>query len=173
MDTLSHGLWTNIMYKMIPITRNDRKTTLWGIAFGVLPDLISFTPFFAFYFWQLISGAVKFGRPDFEQNALTIYAEQSYNYTHSLVIWLAMFGVVFLIYRKVPWILFGWLLHIVIDIFTHPTFYQTPFLFPISGFKNDYAISWAHPVFMIINYTALLFFYICILPRIKRKTAIA
>lgn len=171
MDTLAHGLWSHVMYKVIPATRNNRKTTLWGIAFGVLPDLVSFTPIFIYFFGQLILGRAQFGRPDLETNILAQYAQHSYNYTHSLAIFSVVFILCWLLLRKFPWVLLGWSLHIVIDIFTHPDFYQTPYLFPLSDVKNTYAVSWAHPVFMIINYSLLLVLYLVIIPRIKAKTS--
>ncbi|MBX4204997.1 MAG: hypothetical protein KW788_02280, partial [Candidatus Doudnabacteria bacterium] len=142
MDILAHGLWTNIMYKSLPATRNDRKTVLWGILFGILPDLISFTPIFVVYFFGLILGraSVRFGPPD-STTALYSYALNSYNYTHSLVIWTAGLLLAWLILRRFPWVSLGWLLHILIDLFTHPDYFRTPFLFPLSNFHNPYAIS--------------------------------
>ncbi len=42
MDILAHALWTNLAYyKKYP---KDVKNRLWAVFFGVLPDLISFTP---------------------------------------------------------------------------------------------------------------------------------
>ncbi|HYE22547.1 MAG TPA: metal-dependent hydrolase, partial [Verrucomicrobiae bacterium] len=144
MDVLAHGLWTNIMYKVIPQTRNNCRTTLWGIAFGVLPDLVSFAPFFLYYLYRILFTGQKFifGPPAFPDNPLFKYASESYNYTHSFVIWLAVAVVVWLFLKRFPWILLGWALHIFIDIFTHTEeFFATPFLFPLSDFKVS-VISW-------------------------------
>jgi hypothetical protein len=170
MDVLAHGLWTNIMYKVIPKTRNDRKTTYWGIAFGVLPDLASFTPVFIFAFYEAIfKGRQLFAGPPTNDNPMFQYAVESYNFTHSFVIWLAVTVLVWLIVRKFPWILLGWVLHIVIDIFSHTeAFFATPFLFPISGFKIS-AVSWAHPIFMTINYGLLIILYVFFIPRITKR----
>ena len=56
----------------------------------------------------------------------------------------------------------AWGLHIVIDFFTHPDFFQTPILFPLSDYKYYGGISWAHPVFMAVNYGALILVYVVI-----------
>jgi membrane-bound metal-dependent hydrolase YbcI (DUF457 family) len=161
------------MYKAIPQTRNKRIITYWGIAFGVLPDLVSFTPVFIYAFYTSLFRHQPFlAGPPGTDNIFFGYASQSYNYTHSLVIWAAVVMIVFALTKKFPWILLGWFLHIFIDIFTHTEqFFATPFLFPLSGFKVS-VISWAHPVFMAINYSSLLVLYFLVLPKIwKPKTS--
>ena len=67
------------------------------------------------------------------------------------------------------WPMLGWALHVLIDIPTHPDFYNTPFLFPLSDFKNTHGVSWAHPVFMAINYGLLIAAYIGIYIYQKKK----
>jgi membrane-bound metal-dependent hydrolase YbcI (DUF457 family) len=172
MDVLAHGLWSNVMYRIIPQTRNHKKHTLWGIAFGVLPDLVAFAPFFADWFWKIITNqaSATFGRPDFAETALTRYAAESYNYTHSFVVFIFFLLIVWVTWKKFPWFLLGWGLHIAVDIFSHSReFYPTPFLFPFSDY-NVNGVSWAHPIFMAINYGLLFIFYIFILPRLFKKS---
>jgi hypothetical protein len=168
MDILAHGLWTNILYRKIPQTRNDRKIIWWGILFGILPDLISFTPVFVYAIWQWGFGGknVRTWPPDVSLGVFR-YAESSYNYTHSFVVWIVVLVLLWSIARKFPWYVLGAFLHILIDLFTHPDFYRTPFLFPISSYRNPYAISWAHPVFMAINYGLLLVIYLFLVPKLK------
>lgn len=169
MDILAHGLWTNIVFRTIPQAR-DRKVLWWGIVFGVLPDLVSFTPVFAYLLFGLLSGFAHAWDDSYILNsAFGRYAETSYNYTHSFVIWAIAFILVWMIFRKLPVVLFGWSLHIAIDLFTHPNFYQTPFLFPISDYRNPYGISWGEPVFMIINYSALFILYLYLVPKWRKK----
>jgi hypothetical protein len=170
MDVLAHSLWTNIMYKTIPTTRGNKKLTLWGIAFGVLPDLFSFVPIFAYGIYaslfmdkSFFSGAPGSDVPFYN------YASESYNYTHSLIIWLAVTLIVWAILKKFPFVLLGWALHIVIDIFSHTDeYFPTPFLFPLSHFKVS-IISWGHPVFMAINYALLVILYIFVIPKLKKR----
>ncbi len=159
------------MYKVIPATRDNKKTTLWGIIFGVLPDFASFTPIFLVYFWNAArSSTWSWGRPEFENLALANLTAELYNYTHSAIIWLVVFFIFWILLKKVPWILLGWGLHIGIDIFTHTKeFYATPFLFPLTDFKIS-VISWGHPVFMAVNYGLLILLYLFVIPKIKAKT---
>ena len=172
MDILAHGLWTNVMYKAIPETRNNRKLTYWGIAFGLLPDLVSFTPVFIYGLYALIfKHQAFFAGPPGPDNPFFNYAVQSYNYTHSIVIWLAATILLWIILKKFPIIMLGWALHIFIDIFSHTeAFFATPFLFPISGFKIS-IVSWAHPVFMLINYSLLIILYLFVIPKIAKRTS--
>jgi hypothetical protein len=171
MDVLAHGLWSHIMYRVIPETRNDKKTRWWGILFGILPDFASFTPIFLVFFYQLFTGSARWSdnRPDFENLPLANLTGELYSYTHSFTVFFLVFGLVWLIKEKFPWALIGWALHISIDIFSHSReFYPTPFLFPLSDMTVN-GIPWSHPVFMVINYGLLFIFYLAVLPRISRK----
>jgi hypothetical protein len=122
----------------------------------MLPDLVSFSPLFIYAFitrsefWDLISKNIW----------VVAYAKESYKYTHSVIIFLAVVLAVYLL-RKKRWPLpmFGWGLHIVLDIFTHKDFYQTPFLFPISNYKFDHGVSWGEPWFMAVNYGTMILVY--------------
>jgi hypothetical protein len=172
MDILAHGLWTNVMFRGLPPTRQSKKAIWWGILFGVLPDLISFSPIFAVLFFNLLTGKQRFASwPPDETMKVFRYAAKSYNYTHSFVTWTVILLIAWVILRKFPWPILGAFLHIIIDLFTHPNFYRTPFLYPLSHIHNPYAISWADPVFMIINYTAIALVYIFVIPYWKRKFA--
>jgi len=173
MDILAHGLWTNVMYKVIPNTQKDRKITRWGIFFGIFPDLFAFTPVFTDVFFRLIffGQRLHFGPP--EDNGQTIpldnLTHHLYNLSHSLVVWALVFALAWLIFRRLPWVLLGWALHICIDIFSHNShFFATPFLWPISNFHVE-GWSWGSPVFMIVNYSLLLILYIFLVPRLKSK----
>lgn len=155
MDIFAHGLWANaIFYKKY---QTDWKNRWWAIAFGVLPDLVSFSPLFIYaflarsQFWDLVSKNAWVAR----------YASESYNYTHSAILFTLIFVIVLLIRRgKVWWPMFGWALHIVIDIFTHKGFYETPFLFPISGYRFDHGVQWGEHWFMALNYGLMIVVYL-------------
>lgn len=176
MDIFAHSLWTNILYRAIPQTRQNRKLARWGIFFGIFPDLFAFTPMFAY----IIFAALFLGRPFFfehPEDSLHLLPLQNltqglYSFSHSLVIWAVVLILVWLIVKKFPFALLGWALHILIDIFSHTSqFYATPFLFPISKFKVS-VISWLTPRFMLINYGLLLVFYLIILPYFRRRFAL-
>lgn len=171
MDVLAHGLWTNVMYKAIPSTRNSGKIILWGILFGMLPDIVSFTPVILVRLYNIIfaNAPATFLTNVFHTYKFSDYAIISYSYTHSILIWLLVVLLIWAMIKKFPWILLGWGLHVAIDIFSHTTdFFAVPFLFPISDFQIS-AISWAHPGFMIVNYFLLLFVYLILLPRLKHS----
>ncbi len=152
MDVFSHALWTNVVY--FPKYRDRLAERLWAVFFGVLPDLLSFTPVILY---ALFSGA-NFPRPPAElQHPLFTYAVESYNFTHSLVIFAVIFIVVTIVRRgKVWWPLLAWAFHIILDIFTHPDFFSTPFLYPLWNYKVRFGLSWAEPYFLAINWIVLL-----------------
>src|SRR3954470_4497513 len=105
MDVLAHSLWTNLMYRAIPTTKNNKRQTYWGIFFGVFPDIVAFTPVWLYIFYDLIfqSGKFKFARPEdggsFPLERLT---HNLYNFSHSLVIWAIIFVIVWAIIKKFP-----------------------------------------------------------------------
>jgi len=166
MDIFAHALWTNVVY--YKNYKNNLKDRLWAVFFGIMPDLISFVPATLYAFFH--SGKDNFVNMSNSQLWVFTWARESYNITHSLVTLALVIAVVLAIRKgKMYWPLLGWGLHIGIDIFTHPSFYQTPFLYPLSGFKNNYAISWSEPVFMLVNYTAIAVLYILIFTVWRRK----
>lgn len=182
MDIIAHTLWTNAVFHFK--YHRQRIMRYWAAFFGVVPDFIGFTPLFVYL---LVSGKFFSGDrfPFQDQSHWTFaFAENAYNYTHSLVIFFIGTFVVNLIYnafryRNNPlnfqfaffWPIFGWALHILIDIPTHPDFYRTPFLFPLSNYRFEHGISWGHPIFMAINYSLLILVYIglYLYERIKYK----
>lgn len=184
MDVLAHTLWTNVVFRAK--YKDQRRLRYLAVFFGVAPDFVGFTPIVVYAFYKaIINGQLpKIGQSLFLGTDWTArFAVEAYNYTHSLVVFLVCFLLVMLVGNLIKywkdsinykfwffWPMLGWPFHILIDIFTHPSFYQTPFLFPISGFKNHYAISWADPIFMIVNYSciALVYFGIFYFQRKKR-----
>lgn len=168
MDIFAHGLWTNLAYTKK--YKTDIQSRLWAVFFGVMPDLISFTP--ATIYSLLFHPKFDMAAALYSQNGVFTWARESYNYTHSLVTF-ALAVVIVLIIRKgkMYWPLLGWALHIFIDIFTHPDFYSTPFLYPLSNFKNHYGISWANPYFMAVNYGSLAVLYILWFTLWRKKKA--
>jgi membrane-bound metal-dependent hydrolase YbcI (DUF457 family) len=181
MDVLAHTLWTNAVFHFK--YARERRLRYLAAFFGVLPDLIGFTPIFLYI---VFSGTIFRTKPPYFQvnNWTAGFAEHAYNYTHSMVVFLALFAVVLLVgnlyqyFSKKAlyrfwffWPMLGWALHIVIDFFTHPNFYSTPILFPVSGYKFHGGISWAEPIFMLINYSLIIAVYVVLHYRSKRIRA--
>lgn len=173
MDILAHTLWTNAVF----YTRyaRDKRQRYWAAFFGVMPDFIAFTPVFVYMIVEklFLHRATLNYLTGFEHpTGIYDFTYQAYNYSHSLIV----FGIAFVAIwagrrGKVYWPMLGWALHIVIDIFTHPDFFRTPFLYPLSGFKNAHAISWADPSFMVINYVCIVIVYLIIRRYRKRRLA--
>ena len=159
MDILAHGLWTNAVFYLK--YKRDKKQRLLAVLFGVLPDIVSFTPLVIY----IIFTGVRFSPGLFQGQHFWPfdYAVQSYNFTHSAIIFALVMLIITIIRKgKAYWPLWGWGFHIAIDIFTHPNFFSTPFLYPLSNYRNYYAIRWTHPVFMLINYALIVIVYVII-----------
>lgn len=156
MDVFAHTLWTNAVFHLK--YKQERRLRYIAATFGALPDLVGFLPLTVFMFLQGI---------DFDPNTFYTsshwtyqYASQAYNYTHSLVIFAAA-TLLFMLLRKgkLYWPMLAWGLHILLDIPTHPDFFHTPFLYPLSDYQYAGGVSWAHPVFMLVNYGLLAIIY--------------
>src|SRR3989338_3175452 len=173
MDIFAHTLWANAAAMGAnAVAENGNKNKKkkfhmhvgWTAFFGVAPDLFAFAiPFALRFFGVLFSGnafSSLLHRPPVEggefQNGFNL-AHNLYQYSHSLVIWVLVFALVWAFYKRPRYELLGWALHILIDIPTHVlAFFPTPFLFPISDYKFPYGIQWSNYSFMIVNYGLLL-----------------
>jgi len=228
MDIIAHGLWTNVVFhphtkrlakRLFGIKnssskgdgpnrkssfgkgvgkehRKEKLQRLVAVLFGILPDLVSFVPVTLF---------VLVSHQNFSSRLLASnfwvfhYAAASYDFTHSIIIFLVvmvivtvirgifsanvsdgdnlsfvkksdlLFNIKFWLKRGIYWPMWGWALHILIDIPTHKNFYETPFLFPLSSYKFGNGIRWANPSFMILNYGALILIYLFWFLRIKKR----
>ena len=168
MDIFAHGLWAGAADKAVNKKAKKPLNVRLAAFWGVFPDLFAFTSGFVWLFGNLIFGDMSFAdlpRPgEIEpapQDTLPIFRLTSmlYSTSHSAIIFLIVFGVVFLIFRRPIWELGGWFIHILLDIPTHSyQFYPTPFLWPLSGWKFD-GFSWGTPWFLILNYSAIIIVY--------------
>ncbi|MCR4323242.1 MAG: hypothetical protein NUV61_04110 [Candidatus Azambacteria bacterium] len=168
MDVFSHGLWAGAVGRGIGQV-GGKKLSMWrAAAWGVFPDVVAFAPWFVWFFWNIALGTMTVAdlpRPEAVEPAvrdtLPIFRITSllYSVSHSLVLFFLVSVVVVLIMRRVPWVMGGWLLHILMDIPTHSyQFYPTPFLWPLSEWKFD-GFSWGTPWFIIVNYSTLAIIY--------------
>ena len=162
MDIFAHTLWTNAAARGAN-KLSDKKgkkfhiNVAWTAFFGVFPDLFAFTIPFVIRFYKTIFGGENFLEFHGVQGDGFDLAHNLYNYSHSLVILTSVFLIVWIIYKRPRYELLGWALHILIDIPSHViSFYPTPFLFPISGYRFPYGVQWSNQWYMIINYCALL-----------------
>jgi hypothetical protein len=154
MDTLAHGLWGGALF-----LRRPRREFFAAMFLGMTPDLLSFGIFHATHpGWisRRIMGEIS-GPPDLA--TLPAYVFHTYNITHSLIVWAAVFVLLWLIRKKPAWIVAAGILHILCDIPTHTqSYFPTPFIWPFpTPFVNG--IPWSTPGFMIVNYMAIAVVY--------------
>ncbi len=181
MDIISHGLWTGAIAK---VANKKRKKTLnfWmAVWWGVFPDLFAFTIPFLGLLWNFtfqsvnladIPGPSATEPPPSDTLWIFQLATSLYNVSHSAVIFLIVFGLVWLVLKRPIWEMSAWFLHILMDIFTHSyRFFPTPVFWPLFGWKFD-GISWANPRFLAINYVALILLYLWFFIIKKRKNAL-
>ncbi len=164
MDVLAHTLWTNAgaRFGNKIAEKKGKKFRLhigWTAFWGVIPDFFAFTTSFVIILYKIIFTGQTFG--NFRENSRIIegfdLSSYLYQFSHSIIIWVLVFVLVWLISRRPRYEMLGWLLHILIDIPSHSIgFYSTPFLFPISEYHFPYGISWANKWYMIVNYSSLL-----------------
>ena len=177
MDIISHGLWMGAGAKVIN-KKINKPLNFWAAAWwGVFPDLFAFTIPFLGLLWNLSFNGVNLadipGPSQTEppsQDTLWIFrlATSLYNVSHSAVIFLIVFGLVWLVFKRPVWEMSAWLLHIAMDIFTHSyRFFPTPVFWPLFGWKFN-GISWANPWFLAVNYFLLALVYF-LLRRVKSE----
>ena len=166
MDVFAHILWVAALFKALNQKYKLKYNLAWAGFWGVFPDLFAFIPLFAWRFYhRLVLGETIPFRGPIEPsatNALPIHSltHGLYSLSHSAIIFFIVFVMVWKVWKyygkPMPWVIGGWLAHILLDIPTHSyRFYPTPFLWPISEWKFN-GISWATPWFMLVNYTALV-----------------
>lgn len=176
MDIISHALWAAAAAKGAQ-PKIKRKLNLWIVAlWGAFPDLFAFTIPFIWMGVELISGRASTFRFHPEGNEppsselLPIYnlASSLYNISHSLFVFALAAGLAWLLLRRVPWEMGGWLLHLLMDIPTHTyAFFATPIFWPFSGYKFS-GIQWAQWWFLILDYSALLLVFYLLRKRDKK-----
>ena len=149
MDTLSHGLWAYALMYFI-----NKPYAWFAFLFGVFPDLVTFGPFFIY---RIFTADFKIGKP--ELSTIPKYVFFMYKLTHSLFILFLVALIIYLLLHKIPWYLFGWLLHILIDIPLHTEdFFPVKLLYPISDFYIN-GVSWSSLWYAVINFPLLATVY--------------
>ena len=142
MDVVAHGLWGGAFF-------GRKSKAQWRAAalVGSAPDVIAFGPF-------LVSQIGSNSWVNFPP-----YVHQSYDVTHSLVVWATVTCLVWLFRKSFPWILCPWALHVLCDIPFHSIdFFPTPYLWPLSTpFHNG--TPWARPGLLLGNYIAIAAVY--------------
>ncbi len=164
MDFVSHALWGGVSFG-----RKDRRLFLLAVGLSIMPDILTEGLFF-------ILGIVGIGgMPGWEHGHPNItdypvFAQTLYNATHSLVIFALVLAVVWIISRRIIWVLAAWGLHVLIDIPTHSlALFPTPFLWPVSDIRFD-GVGWDNAVIFVIDGSLLIVAYsLWLYSRLRRK----
>src|SRR3989344_4762467 len=95
MDIASHGLWGSIAFG-----RKNKKSFWLAFLFGILPDLLAFGPFFIGIFLGIYRRPLFNGTEPPNPALIPSYVSQIYSATHSLIIFAAIFLIVWMILKK-------------------------------------------------------------------------
>jgi hypothetical protein len=157
-------LWGGIAFG-----RRSRPSFWLAFVFGIAPDLLSF---------GILYAAVAVGtaeRPDFShgtppESSIPQYVHALYDVTHSFLVFLLVFLLVWRILGRPLWELAAWGLHVLVDVPTHSSaFFATPVLWPVAGWKFD-GWQWMTPGILIPNYVLLALCYAwCLFHRAKHR----
>jgi hypothetical protein len=159
MDIVSHGLWGAIAFG-----QKSRLSFWLAFMIGLAPDLLSF---------GILWAAATLGlseRPDFShgtppESSIPQYVHHLYNVTHSFIVFLIVFVLIWFFLKRPLWELSSWGLHVAVDIPTHSfAFFPTPFLWPLSDWRFD-GWQWMTPTILIPNYALLSLLYAWYLSR--------
>ncbi len=150
MDILAHGVYNIALQKSIRKDFKGRKQTLIAFWWGIMPDLLAFGIPFLVAIW---SGS-------WDHHARTggfDIADAVYPYTHSLIVFGAVFLAIYGIRRKWYLPMLGWGFHVLLDMPLHTQeFFPTPFLFPISSYTLPFGVSWGMPAIWITTWIIVI-----------------
>ena len=154
MDIISHGLWGGVT-----LGKKKRRNFIYAFGLSILPDILGEGIMFSLIFLGVSNmPSIEQGHPNITE--FPVCVQNFYNATHSLIIFIVVFALIWIITRKPFWLLLAWGLHIIIDIPTHSfKLFPTPFLWPISDFKIN-GIPWDNSIILIPNILLLVIFYI-------------
>ena len=118
----------------------------WTVWWAVFPDVLAFGPSFAAGLWLRLAGGTPATPTHGHLLPHVHIGLPLYPAAHSLLVFALVFGLVSILARRIVFEIFGWLLHILIDIPTHSfSYYATRFLWPISEFRVN-GIAWWTPL---------------------------
>ena len=161
MDIVAHGLWATAAAVGAKTKLRGHIRVGWAAWWGVFPDLFAFTAPVTISLWQRLTDPVQAASQSTPHVMLHMpLARDLYQISHSLIVMMLVFGLVWLVRRRPAFELLAWALHVSMDIPSHTTrFFATPFLWPISSYRFS-GISWGNRWFMMCNYGALVIVYV-------------
>jgi len=184
MEILAHSLWAAAVAARGEKALKKRISIPWFAFWGVFPDVLAFSLIIGWYAFRLFWGADVSDLPaplDVEPivaDRFWIVRFTSYLYLigHSAVVFALVFALISVMQRRIIWPMCGWLLHIVIDLFTHSyEIYPSPILFPVL-LIDFHGVWWYAWWLVLLNYAALAVVYAVLFkkgygPRLKESFA--
>ncbi len=161
MDIFAHGIYNIALQKTLRKDKQKWKKILEAFWWGIMPDLLAFgAPLLvAIFLGSLDHHALVNGT---DLSALV------YPFTHSLVIFGAVFLILSLLLKKWYLPMLGWGFHILMDIPFHtPNFFPTPFLFPVSSYTLPFGIYWGTPAVWIGLWAIVIIWLLILIYRSK------
>jgi len=153
MDIVSHGLWGAVAFG-----RRNRPSFWLAFVIGLAPDLLSFGVLWT----AVVLGLAE--KPDFShgtppESSIPQYVHHLYNVTHSFIVFLAAFLLIWSLLKRPLWELGAWGLHVLVDVPTHSyAFFPTPILWPLFNWKFD-GWQWTTPTILVPNCVLLAMVY--------------
>jgi len=156
MDDILHAFWG---FTLARLFSKKKKSWLWGILLGIMPDLVGAVP------WMYYRNILKI----YNTYQIPHWAVNLYNSTHNLFTCGLVFLIIYFLAKKYLFLGFAYLAHIITDIFAHCEPIGTKVFFPLSNWSycsplyrvtyGPSSASWTKDLIIaeIIQYLFLLF----------------
>lgn len=155
MEVIAHSLWASAAAISAQRWTRVRVPVAWTVWWGTFPDVLAFGPSIALGLWLRLMRTPGLESADGHILPHVHIGLPLYPAAHSLIVFLVVFAATTVVARRFVFAMFGWLLHIVIDVPTHSMrYYATRFLWPVSDYRID-GIAWWTPWFWAATYGAL------------------
>jgi hypothetical protein len=160
MEIVAHSLWAAAAAIAANRSMKVRLHVGRAVCWAAFPDALAFGPPLIAGLWlRLVNGPGPVAADGHFLPHVHV-GLPLYQAGHSLLVFLVTFGICSALMRRPLFEMFGWLMHILIDIPTHSfSYYATRFLWPVSEFRID-GIAWWTPWFWAATYVGLLMVYV-------------
>lgn len=154
MDIVSHGLWGSLVFG-----RKSQSSFWLAFVIGMAPDLLSFGILYAAATLNL-SEPPDFSSGTPPESTIPAYVHHLYNFTHSFIVFVVAFFLIWFLRKRPLWELAAWGLHVLVDVPTHSyAFFPTPVFWPLFGWKFN-GWQWNSPSILIPNFALLVLLYL-------------
>ncbi|MFH0951967.1 MAG: hypothetical protein V1838_02125 [Patescibacteria group bacterium] len=146
MDIISHGLWGAAVAP-------QKELIISSMISGIVPDLWTI-PFLLRY--AFVKRLRKMSLSEF-WNTIPPELHKLYHYFHSFVILVVIAVIMVWLFKVIWWLLLPWLIHLVLDIFSHQGDLRAKMFYPLSKYRFRSFTNWFEsPVLTIVNWVVVL-----------------